>query len=460
MGDSMGPEKLGTAAVDTAAAVKSCDSDTQLAAQSQTLVEVKGRKRRKYSLDGKTGSLSVEQAALTREHLAVDFVEGIKGFILPRGFPNSVSEDYLTYQLWAVPSHIAGWISVSLATSSLLKAVGIGTSAVGTAAATASIKWITKDGIGAAGRLLVGGRLGNVFDEDPKRWRMTAEVFATLGLALEIATAVFPGSFLVLAGAGNFSKALGKGLGRPCFRIIQTHFARQNNVGDISAKEEVWEVAAQLTGLGLSIAILKAIEATGNPSNVLWVWASVQSVHVALRYQALQSLQFPCINQKRACALVNAHVRGERLPGIAEANQAEPILRLPSQMRPSVKMGASIAEVFGDSPSPQELQPLLETLGPALQQQREQYLLLWREGRGLVLLRESAKPQDLLRAMWQAAWLDHCGIQTATSADVAASIEALQHQFPDFLMQAEAAGWNTQDVVIRSGSSRIAAGNL
>ena len=68
---------------------------------------------------------------------------------------------------------------------------------------------------------------------------MAAEGFATLGLGLEIATAFNPGLFVALAGAGNFSKAVGKGLGKPCFRIIQTHFALQNNVGDISAKEEV-----------------------------------------------------------------------------------------------------------------------------------------------------------------------------------------------------------------------------
>lgn len=55
-----------------------------------------------------------------------------------------------------VPAHITGWMSNSLATSSLLKAVGVGGgSAEGAAAAAAAIKWITKDGIGAAGRVLV-----------------------------------------------------------------------------------------------------------------------------------------------------------------------------------------------------------------------------------------------------------------------------------------------------------------
>lgn len=151
------------------------------------------------------------------------------GFLLPRGYPESVSDDYLAYQLWAFPCHICvrrvplnppppplprrlpcrsfakvtawvrktapdwflthyqhqlsfqfcfgrchrpsscalikhgrgwivqGWMSHSLATSSLLKAVGVDPGAAGTAGATAAVKWITKDGIGALGRLLVSG---------------------------------------------------------------------------------------------------------------------------------------------------------------------------------------------------------------------------------------------------------------------------------------------------------------
>jgi len=46
-------------------------------------------------------------------------------------------------------------MSHSLATSSLLKAVGVNGGAAGAAGATAAVKWITKDGIGAMGRLLV-----------------------------------------------------------------------------------------------------------------------------------------------------------------------------------------------------------------------------------------------------------------------------------------------------------------
>lgn len=51
--------------------------------------------------------------------------ESLSTLFLPAGYPNSVTDDYLPYQLATVPAHITGWLSISLTTSSLLKAVGI-----------------------------------------------------------------------------------------------------------------------------------------------------------------------------------------------------------------------------------------------------------------------------------------------------------------------------------------------
>ena len=108
---------------------------------------------------------------------------------------------------------------------------------------------------------------------------------------------------------------------------------------------QVWEVTAQLMGLAASVVVLRAIEANGEPKDVLWVWLIVQVcihtvlaitflthsqkpcmltrlivllqwqvVHVALRYISLDFLQFAEINQKRSCILVAAHVRGDPVP--------------------------------------------------------------------------------------------------------------------------------------------------
>jgi len=76
---------------------------------------------------------------------------------------------------------------------------------------------------------------------------------------------------------------------------------------------------AQLIGLALSVALLNGIDATGDPTNAVWAWVVIQTVHVALRYKSLSVIQLPTLNQKRSCALVNAHVQGQQLPGKAVA---------------------------------------------------------------------------------------------------------------------------------------------
>jgi hypothetical protein len=34
-----------------------------------------------------------------------------RAFFLPQGWPGSVTDDYLHYQLWSFPTHVTGWMS-------------------------------------------------------------------------------------------------------------------------------------------------------------------------------------------------------------------------------------------------------------------------------------------------------------------------------------------------------------
>ena len=124
------------------------------------------------------------------------------------------------------------------------------------AAAAAAIKWVSKDGIGALGRFLIGGRFGSIFDEDPKQWRMLADAVGSAGALFELATPLAPSHFLLLASLGNLTKAVARGLKDPSSRVIQAHFAVAGNLGDVAAKEEVWRVAAQLLGLVIGVQLL------------------------------------------------------------------------------------------------------------------------------------------------------------------------------------------------------------
>ena len=103
-----------------------------------------------------------------------------------------------------------------------------------------------------------------------------------------------------------------------------------------------------------------------------------QVAHAWLRYQSLAVLQFNSINQKRACLLAKASVKGHKLPGeqvacisstcstvhhlkrvgiqdqgvdwtagVLDGNQQESVLAWPSLARPSLTFAVSLEDMLG-----------------------------------------------------------------------------------------------------------------
>ena len=96
--------------------------------------------------------------------------EGLMGLarqvFLPEGYPQSVSKDYLQYQVWDTLQAFASSVSGSLATAAVLGGLGVGDSAATPLAAT--ITWILKDGAGLVGRIVFAGYIGTRLDFDCK----------------------------------------------------------------------------------------------------------------------------------------------------------------------------------------------------------------------------------------------------------------------------------------------------
>jgi len=477
----------------------------------------------KRLIELKHGAVSLSAPVVTQEP-DNKMLATIRSFLLPQGWPHSVAPDYLKYQLYTYPCHITGWMSqgeysfirhqslaagskhlsceaaiisptnmppfplAALAGSSMLKALGVGTGPAGAVGFSAAIKWVTKDGVGAAGRLFVGLKLSRVFDEDPKRWRMIAEAVTTVGLALEIATQLSPANFVALAGAGTLAKATGKGMGRPCFRVVQTHFSRENNVGDVAAKEEVWELTAQLIGLAASVALLTALEAAGTPEAVIPVWAGVHATHVALRYSAVTQLRFPWPNMKRGVALVRTHIKDSSILSVDAANEDEPVLHGPEAVGLRCLIGCSLEDALGLSTTfdratnfaahkEDENRNVTKNTDISLQAlidvyRDERYLLTQRNGAVFVVLWEDAGGVDMMRALWQAAWIHDCMVLHGTAATwedtkvsgggVPSDVEVLklslghmQQRFPQLLTDATAVGWELHRAVLPTGSFRL-----
>ncbi|KAI4353315.1 hypothetical protein L6164_002274 [Bauhinia variegata] len=373
----------------------------------------------------------------------------VTDFILPAGFPGSVSDDYLNYMLLQFPTNVTAWICHAIVTSSLLKAVGIGSFSGTTAAASAAaIRWVSKDGIGAIGRLLVGGWFGNLFDDDPKQWRMYADFIGSAGSIFDLTTQLYPDYFLALASLGNLTKAVARGLKDPSFRVIQNHFAISGNLGEVAAKEEVWEVVAQLMGLYLGILILDTPGLVKSYPFLSFTWMGMRLLHLWLRYVSLSVLKFNTINIKRARILVKSHVLKSTVSGCVDCNKEENILAWHQFMKPQIIFGVPLEQMYGVGRSHFMVKTLLKLYA------KEKYILTVNQEledlRFLVSFKVGATSVSVLRSLWQTFWLCENWDSKANVCDqLANSLLELENRFEDFTHKLNDAGWDTQQLNLK-----------
>ena len=142
--------------------------------------------------------------------------------MLPEGFPNSVTSDYLEYSLWRGVQGVACQVSGVLATQALLYAVGLGKGAIPTAAA---INWVLKDGIGYLSKILLSD-FGRHFDVNPKGWRLFADLLENAAFGLEMCTPAFPHLFVPIgafAGASRSAASLIQVMHFSLCEIVETY---------------------------------------------------------------------------------------------------------------------------------------------------------------------------------------------------------------------------------------------
>ncbi|XP_039013036.1 protein root UVB sensitive 5-like [Hibiscus syriacus] len=373
----------------------------------------------------------------------------LKEFILPAGFPGSVSDDYLQYMLLQFPTNVTGWICHTIVTSSLLKVVGVGSfSGTAAAASAAAIRWASKDGIGAVGRLFIGGRFGNLFDDDPKQWRMYADFIGSAGCIFDLTTQVYPAYFLPLASLGNLAKAVARGLKDPSFRVIQNHFAISGNLGEVAAKEEVWEVTAQLLGLSLGILILDTPGLVKSYPVLVSTWACMRLFHLWLRYLSLSALRFNTINLKRARILAQSHVLHSRVPGCNDCNRDENILSWQRFINPRIIFSVPMEEMLGGGRSILTLKTLLRIYA------REKYILTVNQHRKdfevFVSFKAGATSVSVLRRVWQTYWLhDNLNVSEDLFDQLAKSLSEMDERFDEFVQQLDKSGWDIHQISLR-----------
>ncbi|XP_068100235.1 RUS family member 1 isoform X2 [Hyperolius riggenbachi] len=351
---------------------------------------------------------------------------------LPHGYPDSVSDDYLQYQLWDTIQAFASSVTGSLATHSLLRGSGVGDSSATVAAAT--VTWILKDGTGMVGRILFAWVKGSQLDCDAKKWRLFADVLNDLAIFIEILAPVFPSCFTVTVCIAGIFKCIVGVAGGATRAALTVHQAKRDNMADVCAKDGSQETLVNLAGLLVSLAIVPLV------SENLWVtyllFLILTSLHLYSNYRAVRSVVMETLNQSRLSIMLEHYLREGCILSLAEANSMEPLLPgLGSQV--PVSLGVPLSTLISSGFQ-------LELLKKG---NHSPYLLGWRTDTGqlAVVFHEQARSVDTIKAVVHAEILYR---RTKSSDPHRFHILEETHRqvdrfFPAFCQELTALGWVT-----------------
>ncbi|XP_004512305.1 protein root UVB sensitive 1, chloroplastic [Cicer arietinum] len=399
--------------------------------------------------------------------------------MLPEGFPNSVTSDYLEYSLWRGVQGVACQVSGVLATQALLYAVGLGKGAIPTAAA---INWVLKDGIGYLSKILLSD-FGRHFDVNPKGWRLFADLLENAAFGLEMCTPAFPHLFVpigAVAGASRSAASLIQASTRSCFFA---GFAAQRNFAEVIAKGEVQGMASRFIGIALGIGLGNCI-GSSTPL-VLASFCVVTWVHMYCNLKSYQSIQLRTLNPYRASLVFSEYLLSGQAPPVKEVNDEEPLFpALPILNACFANKAQSIVLSSEAKDAAVEIESRLQ-LGSKLSEiihnkeevlalfslyKNEGYILSEHTGKFCVVLKENCSQLDMLKALFQVNylyWLEkNAGIEgrgalydCKPGGRLRISLEYAEREFNHARNDGESAGWIADGLIARPLPNRIRPGN-
>ncbi|NXG47680.1 RUS1 protein, partial [Psilopogon haemacephalus] len=173
--------------------------------------------------------------------------------LLPQGYPESVSPDYLQYQCWDSLQALCSSLSGALGTRAVLQALGVGD---GAATATgATLSWVLRVGgtgviMGGTG-VIMGGTGGDAEGDGGEAGRLHWSILVCSGpyWSVLVRTGLFWWVQCVVGVAGGATRA-----------ALALHQARRDNVADVAAKDSSQETLVNGVGLLLALLLLPLLD--------------------------------------------------------------------------------------------------------------------------------------------------------------------------------------------------------
>ncbi|KAJ0420650.1 DUF647 domain protein [Aspergillus carlsbadensis] len=216
---------------------------------------------------------------------------------LPAGYPHSVSEDYVPYQIFdslqAFSSSIAGLLS----SRAVLQGVGVGNADA--SPTSALLLHILQDTSGRIATILFAHRVGTALEPECKMYRFAADIFNDLAMVLDCLSPMIPAgvSRVTVLSAAGVLRALCGVAGGSSKASLSAHFAKWGNLAEVNAKDSSQETVISLVGMLVGSLVVSYI------TSFVATWftlLALLTLHLSLNYTAVRAVQMTTLNRQRA----------------------------------------------------------------------------------------------------------------------------------------------------------------
>ncbi|XP_060527963.1 RUS family member 1 [Cylas formicarius] len=353
------------------------------------------------------------------------FTTFFREILLPYGYPQSVSDDYLEYQTWDTLQALCSTITGSFTMRAVLRGVGVGDSKA--TALSAALTWIMKEGAGMIGRIVFAWWKGSELDHNCKKWRFFADILNDAAMLIELCLPQFQQYSTEVLCVTSVMKSIVGIAGGATRASITYHQAIKDNVADISAKDGSQETVVNLIGSFASIFLLNYF--TDSTSEWLLI-LSLIILHLYTNYMAVKSLVFKNFNNQRIAIVLKTFLTVGTVPSPSKVNSNEAILHGFDQ---TVKRICGFEIILGESISkPLKLYTVAELKQILSVYEQEKYLLLVHSEKRKIYVsfEHGENARDVIAAYFHAVLLAIAtSIYNSTSLDIY-SKRQLHHTTP------------------------------
>ncbi|KAF2471508.1 DUF647-domain-containing protein, partial [Lindgomyces ingoldianus] len=417
----------------------------------------------------------IESIEHGKARVDVIFPKGMKSFgqqlldvFLPAGYPQSVTEDYIQYQIYdslqAFSSSIAGLLSSravlevkcdlfhvlsqmhfffslpvygmisdmdfqSISPNEATKILQTEETGVGVGDASASptaalLLSVLQESMGRIATILFAHKLGTSLEPECKMYRLAADIFNDTAMVLDCLSPAFPKPARVMVlGFSSVLRSLCGVCAGSSKASLSAHFARKGNLGELNAKDSSQETVISLLGMLAGSVVVSWVT---SPMATWTTLIALLSVHLAMNYAAVTAVSMRSLNRQRANIVLSTLLQDGRVLQPTEVSKRERIFERDGVLRWAAAAGGR-DQIVGHCSIGERLETILARLGPRHGCERtgsrvlqaiklsellrlfdDQAYILWfdqSESEARIVLKEGATPIDKLQAWSQALLL-------------------------------------------------------